>query len=172
MIELLFSVVGAEAGLVVLLLVRTPLRRFVLLGLDKIKRGRGPVAVRTIAPTVFIVFVSSLYSMEKIHSRARGEEGFVGLNPTDQVLWMRHLLEASLMGFSLFLALIIDRMHHYIRELRVLRKGEEAARKRSRKEESGDQDVARLKAKIAELESELAAQLTKPETAAAAKKRS
>ncbi|CAA6671301.1 unnamed protein product [Spirodela intermedia] len=160
MIELLFSVVGAEAGLVVLLLVRTPLRRFVLLGLDKIKRGRGPVAVRTIAPTVFIVFPRE------------GEEGFVGLNPTDQVLWMRHLLEASLMGFSLFLALIIDRMHHYIRELRVLRKGEEAARKRSRKEESGDQDVARLKAKIAELESELAAQLTKPETAAAAKKRS
>jgi len=107
MIELLFSVVGAEAGVVVLLLVRTPLRKLVLLGLDKIKRGRGPVAVRTIAATVFVVFASSVYSMGKIHSRARGEEGLVGLNPTDQVLWMRHLLESSLMGmpgtFSLLL---------------------------------------------------------------------
>ncbi|CBI28815.3 unnamed protein product, partial [Vitis vinifera] len=41
----------------------------------------------------------------------------------------RHLLEASLMGFLLFLALMIDRLHHYIRELRLLRKAMEAEKK-------------------------------------------
>ncbi|MQM04033.1 hypothetical protein Taro_036823 [Colocasia esculenta] len=168
MIQLLFTVVGAEAGVVVLLLVKTPLRRLVLLGLDRVKRGRGPVAVRTVGATVFVVFMSSLYSMAKIQRRAGGEEGLVGLNPTDQVLRSRHLLEASLMGFSLFLALVIDRMHHYIRELRVLRKGIEAVVKPNRIVDEGgkgaseglkarDQEILELKAKIAHLESELEA---------------
>ena len=35
-------------------------------------------------------------------------------------------------GFSLFLALMIDRLHHYIRELRILRKTLEAAKKQNR----------------------------------------
>ena len=101
MIELLFSVVGAEAGVVALLLMKTPLRKLVLLALDNVKRGRGPVAVRTIAATVFVVFASSVYSIGKIQSRAKADEGFVALSPTDQVLLTRHLLEASLMGTNL-----------------------------------------------------------------------
>ncbi|KAL5545149.1 hypothetical protein UlMin_008933 [Ulmus minor] len=43
------------------------------------------------------------------------------MSPMDQVLWRTHLLEASLMGFTLFLGFIIDRMHHYLRKLIVLR---------------------------------------------------
>ena len=62
-----------------------------------------------------------------------------------------------LAGFALFLALIIDRMHHYIRELRVLRKGVEAERKRSKEKGESGEEVARLKAKIADLEARLAA---------------
>ncbi|MQL94070.1 hypothetical protein Taro_026718 [Colocasia esculenta] len=98
MIQLLFTVVGAEAGVVVLLLVKTPLRRLMLLALDHLKRGRGPVAVRTVAITVAVFLVSSLHSMGKIQSGAGGEDGIVGLSPTDQVLWSWHLLETSLMG--------------------------------------------------------------------------
>ncbi|CAK9168229.1 unnamed protein product [Ilex paraguariensis] len=38
-----------------------------------------------------------------------------------KVLWRTHLLEASLVGFSLFLGFLIDRMHHYLRKLVELR---------------------------------------------------
>ncbi|RWW15203.1 hypothetical protein GW17_00020970 [Ensete ventricosum] len=148
MIQLLFTVLSAEVGVAVALLFKTPLRKLVILGLDRFKRGRGPVIVKTVAGTVVIVLASSLYSMAKIRSRSAE---FGALTPTDQVLMSRHLLEASIMGihstasrnlvlsycfffyrYSLFLALIIDRLHHYIRELRGLRKSMEAVMKHNR----------------------------------------
>lgn len=68
-------------------------------------------------------------------------------------------------GFVLFLALMIDRLHHYIRELRVLRKTMEAAKKQSRGFEEGKngsaeehkalmEEIAALKPKVKKLESE------------------
>ncbi|CAM0957272.1 unnamed protein product [Alopecurus aequalis] len=129
MIQLLFSLLAAEAGLVVVLLFRTPLRRLALLVVDRSKRGRGPVMVRTIAATMLVVLGSSVYSMAKIRRR---EGEFAQLTPTDQVLASRHLLEASLMGYSLFLGLVIDRVHHYIRDLRSMKKNMEAVTKQSR----------------------------------------
>ncbi|KAK4409194.1 hypothetical protein Sango_0500400 [Sesamum angolense] len=43
------------------------------------------------------------------------------MTPMDQVLWRTNLLEATLMGFSLFLGFLIDRMHHYMQKLIKLR---------------------------------------------------
>jgi len=162
MIQLLYAVILAELVLILSLLFKNPLRKLVVFTLDRLKRGRGPVTVKTIAATVFLVLSSSVYSMVKIQNRS-AEAG--ALNPTDQVLMARHLLEASLMGFLLFLALMIDRLHHYIRELRLLRKAMEAAKKQSRSYEdmkngsSGEakalaEEVAALKAKIQKLESD------------------
>lgn len=79
-------------------------------------------------------------------------------------------------GFLLFLSLMIDRLHHYIRELRILRKTMEAAKKQNRGHENGkngnaaelkasEQDIAQLKATIKKLESECK---TKTEEAEAA----
>ncbi|CAL9761307.1 unnamed protein product [Musa acuminata subsp. burmannicoides] len=129
MIQLLFTMLSAEVGVAVALLFKTPLRKLVILGLDRFKRGRGPIMVKTVAGTVVIVLASSLYSMAKIRSRSAE---FGAFTPTDQVLMSRHLLEASLMGYSLFLVLIIDRLHHYVRELRGLRKSMEAVMKQNR----------------------------------------
>jgi B-cell receptor-associated protein 31 len=95
MIQLLFALLAAEAGLVVVLLFRTPLRRLALLTIDRSKRGRGPIMVRTVAATMLVVLGSSGYSIAKIRRR---EGEFAQLTPTDQVLASRHLLEASLMG--------------------------------------------------------------------------
>lgn len=95
MIQLLFSVLTVEASVVVLLLVKTPIRKLVTLGLDRLKRGRGPVMVKTLAGALFVMFGSSLYSMQKIGTRS---DDIGSLSATDQVLWSRHLLEASLMG--------------------------------------------------------------------------
>lgn len=153
-------VIVAEMALILTLIFKTPLRKLVIMSLDKIKRGRGPVMVKTVAMTVFVVLVFSLYSMAKIQNRTI-EAGAV--NPTDQVLMAKHMLEASLMGFLLFLSLMIDRLHHYIRELRLLRKTMEAAKKQNRGHEDGknaeelttlEQDMATLRGRIKKLESE------------------
>lgn len=97
--------------------------------------------------------------------RKRGIDDDV-VNPTDQVLMAKHLLETSLMGFTLFLALMIDRLHHYIRELRLRRKSMEAIKKQNRGFEDGktggsaeikamEEEMAALGAKLKQLESEI-----------------
>lgn len=93
--QLLFAVVFSEMILIMVTLFKSPLRKLVIVGLDQLKRGRGPVMVKTVAGTVFVVFMSSAYSMTKIQKR-RIDEG--ALNPTDQVLMAKHILEATLMG--------------------------------------------------------------------------
>ncbi|XP_038900406.1 B-cell receptor-associated protein 31 [Benincasa hispida] len=160
MIQLLFTVIAAQMALILTLLFRTPLRKLVILSLDRLKRGKGPIVVQTIAGTVFVVLLSSVYSMVKIQNRMV-EAGEV--NPTDQVLMSNHLLEASLMGFLLFLALMIDRLHHYIRELRLLRKTMEVAKKQIRASEDASaeklkalgEEAITLRNKITKLESEV-----------------
>lgn len=160
MIQLLFSVLGLEMLLVVVLLFKTPLRKVAILGLDRLKRGRGPVMVKTVAATVLVVLGSSGYSIFKIHDRSN-ELG--QLTPTDQVLASRHLLEASLMGYSLFLAFVIDRLHHYIRELRSLRKSMDVATKLNRAleesksgtSESHDKELNSLKGELEKLKAQL-----------------
>ncbi|KAK7303327.1 hypothetical protein RJT34_14230 [Clitoria ternatea] len=164
MIQLLFTVIFSEAAMILLLLFKTPLRKLVIMGLDRLKRGRGPVMVKTVSGTLVVVLLSSLYSMIKIQNRGI-EEGAV-VNPTDQVLMAKHLLEATLMGAVLFLALMIDRLHHYIRELRIRRKSMEAVKKQTRGPEdvkaahseetkTMEEEAARLRAELSRLESEL-----------------
>ncbi|KAF5728576.1 B-cell receptor-associated 31-like [Tripterygium wilfordii] len=135
MIQLLFTVIFSEMVLVLLLLFKTPLRKLAIMGLDRSKRGRGPVVVTTVAGTVSVVLMSSVYSMVKIQERWI-DEGSIS-NPTDQVLMAKHQLEATLMGSILFLALMVDRLHHYIRELHIRRKSMEAIKKQARGFEDG-----------------------------------
>ncbi|XP_010244479.1 PREDICTED: B-cell receptor-associated protein 31-like [Nelumbo nucifera] len=176
MIQLLFTIIFSEMALILLFLFKTPLRKLVIMGLDRVKRGRGPVMVKTVAGTVFVVLLSSVYSMMKIQKRSM--DAAVVVNPTDQVLMAKHLLEASLMGFSLFLALMIDRLHHYIRELRLLRKGMEAIKKQNRGFEDGkngvaeetkalEEEMANLRGKVKQLESECEVQTKELKTAEA-----
>ncbi|KAF8414117.1 hypothetical protein HHK36_002116 [Tetracentron sinense] len=173
MINLLFLPIFAEMALILFLLFKTPLRKLVIMGLDRVKRGSGPMIVKTVLGTVFVVLISSLYSMMKIQKRSIDASA---VNPTDQVLMAKHLLEASLMGFSIFLALMIDRLHHYIRELRILRKSIESVKKQNRGSEDGksggleeikalEEEMAALRVKINQLETECE---TKTEEAKAA----
>ncbi|XP_059286082.1 uncharacterized protein LOC132039598 [Lycium ferocissimum] len=161
MIQVLFSVIFAEMALIVLFIFKTPLRKLVIMSLDSVKRGRGPIVVKTTGGTIFVVMLSTLYSMVSIRKRWIDEDGNV--TPTDQILMSQHLLEASLMGFSLFLALMIDRLHHYIRELRMRRKSMEAVNKQNRGFEDGkngssdemkswEEEASALRLKIKKLE--------------------
>lgn len=162
MIRILFTLLMVEVGVVVVLLFKTPLRKLAVMGLDRLKRGRGPVMLKTLAGTILVMFSSSIYSMANIKNRST-EIG--GLTPTEQVLMSFHILEASLMGYSLLLALIIDRLHHYIRELRGLRKSMEAVMKQNRGLEEAktggsdeikarDKDIAKLNEQINQLKAE------------------
>ncbi|KAL9444517.1 hypothetical protein AB3S75_017663 [Citrus x aurantiifolia] len=118
MIYLLFKIVFTEMALILTLLFRNPLRKFVIMGLDRLKRGRGPLVAKSVGATVLVVLCSAVYSAMEIQRRAR-EGG--AINPTDEVLMANLLLQASLMGFSLFLAMITDRLHYYIKELHLVR---------------------------------------------------
>lgn len=150
MTELLFSVLFGQMGLILLLLFKTPLRKLVVMGLDRVKRGRGPLVVKSVAATVFVIMLYTVYSVQELSSRPIEK-----FNPTDQVLLGYQLLQASLMGFSLFLALMIDRLHHYIRELRMLRKSTDATKKQNRESEEAKsragEELKDLKDAISEL---------------------
>ncbi|XP_020238226.1 B-cell receptor-associated protein 31 [Cajanus cajan] len=162
MLQLLYALIFGQMFVILSFLFKTPVRKLVIITLDRLKRGRGPLVVKTLGATLVVLLASSLYSISKIHRRAL--EGAL-VNPTDQVLVSKHMLEASLLGFVLFLFLMIDRLHHYIRELRLLRKAMEAAKKQSRSFEDGKsvsaaeqkalmEEIATLKPKIKNLESE------------------
>ncbi|CAM8947117.1 unnamed protein product [Rhodiola kirilowii] len=175
MIQLLFTVIGSEMVLILTLLFKNPLRKLVILAIDKVKQGRGPVVAKSVAATVFLVMMSSVWVIVEIQQRMF-ESGL--MNPTDQVLLAVHMLEASLMGFMLFLALMIDRLHHYIRELGMLRKTMDATKKQSRSFDDGKNgnseelkaigdEIASLKKKIKHLESECDAKTAEAEAAEA-----
>lgn len=115
MIQLLFMVLFVEGLVAFLLLVKVgPLRELVMKSLDQVKMGKGPATVKTIAGTMSVILLSSLMSIVKIQNKGAK---LGTMSPMDQVLWRTHLLEASLMGFTLFLGFLIDRMHHYLRKL-------------------------------------------------------
>ncbi|KFK40615.1 hypothetical protein AALP_AA2G019200 [Arabis alpina] len=161
--QLLFAVVLLEVVVIIAFSFKTPIRKFLIMGLDRSKRGRGPMVVKTVSVTIFVVFVSSVYSMMKIQKRWFVEGS---VNPTDEVIMAKHLLESTLMGGVLFLGLMIDRLHHYMRELRVRRKSMEAIKKQTVGFESGkvgasdeikklEDEVKALLEKEKHLESEL-----------------
>ncbi|KAJ9673862.1 hypothetical protein PVL29_023424 [Vitis rotundifolia] len=50
MIQLLFTVIFAEMALIMILF-KTPLRKLVIMALDRVKRGRGPIVAQTVAGT-------------------------------------------------------------------------------------------------------------------------
>ncbi|XP_068335866.1 uncharacterized protein [Pyrus communis] len=162
MLQLLYTVIFSEMLLILTLLFKNPLRKLVILALDKMKRGKGPVMVKTVAGTVFAVLMADVFNLVDIKNRTI-ESGV--LKPTDEILMSMKMLEISLMGFFLFLALMTDRLHHYIRELRFLRKAMEAAKRQnqsSQEEKNGSseqlktivQENETLKTKIKTLESE------------------
>ncbi|XP_065876371.1 uncharacterized protein [Euphorbia lathyris] len=119
MIQLLYFVLFVEGLVAFLLLVKIgPLRELVIKSLDQVKMGKGPATVKTVAATMSVILLSNLMSIIKIQNKGAK---LGTMSPMDQVLWRTHLLEASLMGFTLFLGFLIDRMHHYLSKLIALR---------------------------------------------------
>ncbi|XAR56709.1 hypothetical protein NMG60_11037287 [Bertholletia excelsa] len=131
--EVLFVLVFMEMGLILTLAFQSPVRKLLVMGLDRMKQGRGPLVAKTVTGTLFVVLFSTLYNLMRIQKRV-ADVGSV--SPTDQVLLTNHQLEASLLGFSLFLWLVIDRLHYYVRELHLVRNTLEAVTHPSKAQDS------------------------------------
>ncbi|KAK7304517.1 hypothetical protein VNO77_42398 [Canavalia gladiata] len=164
MIQLLFLVLFAEGAMAFLLLVKIgPLRDLVMKTLDQLKMGKGPATVKTIAGTLFVILFSSLMSIIKIQNKGAK---LGTMSPMDQVLWRTHLLEASLMGFTLFLGFIIDRVHHYLQKLIKLRTNVGSSKEEldglqkekvelKEREENASKEIKQLKEQISALSDSL-----------------
>lgn len=158
MIQLLYLVLFAEGLVAFLLVVKIgPLRELVMKGLDQVKMRKGTVL--TIAGTFAAILLSNFFSIVKIQNKGAK---LGTMSPMDQVLWRTNLLEASLMGFCLFLGFLIDRMHHYLRKLIGLRSAAGASRKEierlekdklqlKEKSEKADEEMKVMKKEISDL---------------------
>lgn len=98
MIYLFYSVLLVEMSTILLLLFKTPLRKVLIIGLDRAKRGRAPLVVKSVGTTVFIIMMYNVYSVTEIQGRTVETVA----NPTDQILLAYHMLEASLMGILFY----------------------------------------------------------------------
>ncbi|XP_043718716.1 B-cell receptor-associated protein 31-like [Telopea speciosissima] len=146
MIQLLFLVLFAEGVVSLLLMVKIgPLRELVMKSLDQLKTGKGPATVKTIAGTMSVILASNITSILKIQNKGAK---LGTMTPMDQVLWRTHLLEASLIGYSLFLGFVIDRLHHYLEKVTGLRTENQHLRK---KEEKTSKEIKLLREEISNL---------------------
>ncbi|XP_077213224.1 uncharacterized protein LOC143848223 [Tasmannia lanceolata] len=164
MIQLLFLVLFAEGMVALLLMVKIgPLRELAMRGIDQLKMGKGPATLKTLACTMLVILASSVTSILKIQNRGT-KIGTV--TPMDQVLWRTHLLEASLIGYSLFLGLVIDRLHQYLCKLIGLRKTVRSSKQEAEKlqkehfllkekEEKASKERALLQEEISSLKEKL-----------------
>ncbi|XP_021736955.1 B-cell receptor-associated protein 31-like [Chenopodium quinoa] len=164
MIQLLFLVLCVEIGVAFFLLVKVgPLRELVMKSLDQVKLGRGPATVKTIAGTMSVIFMFHLMNILKIQNKGNK---LGTMSPMDQVLWRTHLLEASLMGFTLFLGFLIERMHHYLRKLinirskvgaskEELEKIEKEKQQLKEKEEKASKEITTLQNELSKLTEEI-----------------
>ncbi|GJZ70715.1 B-cell receptor-associated protein 31-like protein [Tanacetum coccineum] len=158
MTQLLFLIVFAEAFVAFLLMVKIgPLRELVMNGIDQVKMRKGTVL--TIAGTMSVILFSNWISIVKIQNKGVK----IGtMTPMDQVLWRTYLLDASLMGFSLYLGFLIDRMHHHLQKLINLRKNSGSSKQEvekltrdklelQEKEQKAREEVARLQKELSSL---------------------
>ncbi|XP_058220359.1 uncharacterized protein LOC131330700 [Rhododendron vialii] len=150
MIQLFFWAILGEMVVILILLFKTPLRNLAVMALSRLKRDAGPLVAKTVAGVVFVMMSTSVYNITEIHSRP-----IESLNPTDQVLLGRQMLEASLMGFLLFLSLVIDRLHQTVEAAKKQNQAMEDAKSGSSDElKVLGEEISSLKTKIKQLESE------------------
>ncbi|CAH9139305.1 unnamed protein product [Cuscuta epithymum] len=101
MIELFCGLVCLEAAVIIALLFKTPLRPPLVTALGLLKRGRGPLIAKTVFGTLFMMLLGIFYDIST-------------LKTTNHILRAYYLLEASFLGFSLFLAMVVERIHYYL----------------------------------------------------------
>ncbi|KAF2292595.1 hypothetical protein GH714_025855 [Hevea brasiliensis] len=127
--------------------------------------GKGPATVKTIAGTMSVILLSSLMSIIKIQNKG-AKLGTMSPRISIALYGQDCAFQFSLLGFTLFLGFIIDRMHHYLSKLIELRSSigsskEEVERLQKEKtelkgkEETASKEIKVLKEQISNLSENL-----------------
>ncbi|CAB4304649.1 unnamed protein product [Prunus armeniaca] len=129
LVYLLYALIFSEMVLIMTLLFDAPMTKTVIMELDSLKlnQGKGLLIVKIVTGTLFLVLIANFYSLLRITMKNRTNEGS-GLNPTEEVLKSMNVLQISLIGIVLFLVLMIDSLHHYIKGLPSVVMAMEAAK--------------------------------------------
>ncbi|KAI3789484.1 hypothetical protein L2E82_02281 [Cichorium intybus] len=159
MIYLLFTVLFAEMMIILLLLFETPIREPLVAGLGGFKQGKAQLVVKSFGATVFLVMMYNIYTIVEI--RSCSVNAVVSPN---RVILAYHILEASLMGVSLFLLLIIDSLPQRMKKIISLTNTIKAERKQNQAYKDIDRKNAHLAKSIKEAISKLNTEMTKLES--------
>ncbi|KAK3020426.1 hypothetical protein RJ639_047732 [Escallonia herrerae] len=95
----------AEMTGILILLFKMPLQKLVITALDRVNRGKAPGVIKSVAATIFVIMMYTVYTIHDIQSRS-----IYALNPTDHALLVNHMLEASLMFGKEIVDLCLDRI--------------------------------------------------------------
>ncbi|KAL7601513.1 hypothetical protein Lser_V15G24981 [Lactuca serriola] len=158
MIYLLFTVLFAEMIIILLLLFKTPLREPLVAGLDGFKQGKAQLAVTSVGATVFVVMMYNIYTVVEIRSCSAD-----AVDSPNRVILAFRILEASLMGVSLFLLVMIESLHQFIKPVVILTETITASRKQNQACEDTNKKNAHLAKSIKDEISRLKTGITKLE---------
>lgn len=140
MITLFIAIVLMEGGVALLLMLPLPpFHKLVVKGIDILTTARASAVVRTLAGTLAIILASTISSIYKIETRI---SKFGSPTPADHFMLRTYLLEAFLMGFCLFLMLVISQLHHQLQEICSLKLNIETLKKQAK---SVEKEYLRLK---------------------------
>lgn len=131
MINLLFCVVSLEAGAALLLMLQMPaILHIPLMWAIQLFNtgGRLSALPRTFAVTMALILAPTLYNIFTIHRRIAK---LGAPTPADHFMLRTYLLEASLIGFSLFLAMVTSQLHSQLCEIGSLRSKVETLKKQA-----------------------------------------
>lgn len=156
MIQLLFALLLAEMAMLLLLL--SPIRKPVVIAIEYARRGHNfRLLSITFLSSLLLLFLFNIYSILEVRYRPRGS------NPMDQLIIAEKLLAASLLGFLLFLCVVIPKLHVLMREWCSIEESRLAEEKQLAKRnliareslKASKDEIADLKSHVMKLESVL-----------------
>ncbi|KAG6551325.1 hypothetical protein Mapa_007111 [Marchantia paleacea] len=138
MLPLLTVVLLIESCLALLLVSRIkPLVKTACLIVDISKTTKGSAVSKTLAATLFVLLASSIATFVKARQHMLEHHGSeVHGSPAEFFMMRTAELESALSGFILLLALMINRVHFFLREASGLKLSLEVVKKQSKTAQS------------------------------------
>ncbi|KAJ7546124.1 hypothetical protein O6H91_08G026200 [Diphasiastrum complanatum] len=129
MLTILASVVALEAGMALLLASNLPpLYKMARRAVDLVKTGKGTAIGLMIFATLLVMLASTIFRIRKIQKNLRKYDR---TSHGDQFILKTQIQEASLMGFSLLLGVVIIRLHSYLQQIESLQLQLQISRKQA-----------------------------------------
>ncbi|CAM6081542.1 unnamed protein product [Calypogeia fissa] len=144
MLPVLSAVLLLETALGLMLVSKVPpLEKLACMMMDLTQTARGSAVTKTLAGTLFIFMASSVSTYTTVKSSVLREHREYGhVDQSETFLLRTAELESALSGFIMLMALMINRVHYYLRGKRGLTLQLEVLKKQSK---SAETEYLRLK---------------------------